>query len=130
MYCTNCGTPIEEGNVCPRCGQTAKTITKQEEKNSGVVPESTSQRQAEKQENKRNYFMIGCGVLVAVLFFIAAGLVADGGSGIMQIESVGGKTLEEAYYFELGSVYAGYAMALRATGIFFGVNLIHKGAAK
>ena len=47
----------------------------------------------------------------------------------MQIQSVGGKTLEEAYYFELGNVYAGYAMALRGAGIFGGASLILKGAA-
>ena len=44
------------------------------------------------------------------MFFMAASSIADGGSEIMQIQSVGGKTLEEAYYAELGTIYSGYAM--------------------
>ena len=32
-------------------------------------------------------------------------MIARGGKGISQIESVGGKTLEEAYYYQLGFVY-------------------------
>ena len=36
----------------------------------------------------------------------------------MSIESVGGRTLEEAYYHGLGYVYDGYCAAIRAIGLF------------
>ena len=36
----------------------------------------------------------------------------------MSIESVGGKTLEEAYYHDLGYIYEGYCVAVRAIGAF------------
>ena len=48
----------------------------------------------------------------------AAHCVVAGGMEIGSIESVGGKTLEEGYYQELATVYAGYAAMIRATGIF------------
>lgn len=59
---------------------------------------------------------IGIGVLI--MFFMAASDVSDAGKNISRISSVGGKTLEEAYYSELGDVYRGYALAIRAFGIF------------
>ena len=46
---------------------------------------------------------------------------------IGSIESVGGKTLEEGYYQELATVYAGYAAMIRATGIFFSSILAYIG---
>lgn len=57
--------------------------------------------------------------LVLVLFIIAAVMVNNGGSEIAQIESVGGKTLEEAYYTRLGTIYASQATAYVATGLAF-----------
>ena len=61
------------------------------------------------------------------MFFIAASNIVAGGNEIMQIRSVGGKTLEEAYYNELGSIYVGYAMISRALGIFFASVLVWLG---
>lgn len=66
-------------------------------------------------------------IVVLVMFFIAAGSVADGGHEIGLIRSVGGKTMEEAYYEELGKVYEGCAMALRAAGFFFSSVLLWMG---
>ena len=123
MYCTNCGTKVLDGDRCPNCGQ---AIDKMDCPNS----EQTNSKFVKSNKKKMNYAMIACGLLVTVMFFIAAQLVANGGTQIMQIESVGGKTLEEAYYFELGNIYAGYAMALRGMGIFFGVLLMHKGGSE
>ena len=57
-------------------------------------------------------------VILLVLFFSAANAVKTGGLEIMSIESVGGRTLEEAYYHGLGYVYDGYCAAIRAIGLF------------
>ena len=83
----------------------------------------------QKRSSPQTWAYVGAGIVTLILFFVAAHLVAAGGNEIMQIQSVGGKTLEEAYYFELGNVYAGYAMALRGAGIFGGASLILKGVA-
>ncbi len=57
-------------------------------------------------------------VIVLVLCMVAAGQIASHGEEISLIESVGGKTLEEAYYTELGGIYGGIAMTIRALGLF------------
>lgn len=77
-------------------------------------------------------------VLFGIIFFVLAALVllmslyaahcvVAGGMEIGSIESVGGKTLEEGYYQELATVYAGYAAMIRATGIFFSSILAYIG---
>ena len=69
---------------------------------------------------KRNLLSIGlliASILVIVLSFIAANEFVDGGTGISVIQSVGGKTLEEAYYYQLGHIYNGYAFMCRSIGL-------------
>lgn len=73
-------------------------------------------------------------VVLLIMFFSAANLVKTGGLDIMSIESVGGRTLEEAYYHGLGYIYEGYCIAIRATGVFcssmlflFGVSRFKNG---
>ena len=65
--------------------------------------------------------------VVLFMAFIAASNISAGGNEIMQIQSVGGKTLEEAYYFQLGKVYSGYAMFVRTAGVFFAAVLVRCG---
>ena len=73
-------------------------------------------------------------VALLIMFFIAAASVKTGGLEIMSIESVGGKTLEEAYYHDLGFIYEGYCLAIQAMGVFcssvlalFGVSRLKNG---
>lgn len=66
-------------------------------------------------------------VVVLIMFFIAAAKIYYGGNEIHQIDSVGGETLEEAYYYELGSIYGGYALISCALGIFFSSVLVWLG---
>lgn len=65
-------------------------------------------------------FIASCvvAVILLIMFFLAANSIKTGGLEIMSIESVGGKTLEEAYYQRLGYIYEGYCVAIRAIGIF------------
>ena len=129
MFCPKCGTTIAEGNVCPKCGLDISTIDQ-----SSIVGEKTttetSSTQVEAENDKKTEYPVvrfvyfGIAIVVLIMFFIAANNISSGGKEIMQIQSVGGKTLEEAYYFELGSIYAGYAMISRAIGIFFSSVLV------
>lgn len=69
-----------------------------------------------------NWVLFGASLIISVvlliMFFLAAKSVETGGLNIMRIESVGGKTLEEAYYYGLGYIYEGYCVAIRAIGLF------------
>ena len=69
-----------------------------------------------------NWFIFGTSLAISIvlliMFFSAADSIKTGGLDIMSIESVGGKTLEEAYYHGLGYIYEGYCIAIRAFGVF------------
>jgi len=58
------------------------------------------------------------GIGIMIMFFMAASGVSNAGKNISMIESVGGKTLEEAYYTQVGNIYQSCAIAIRALGIF------------
>jgi len=70
------------------------------------------------------------GVIVLVLCFAAASTINKSGNEIMQISSVGGRTLDEAYYRELGGIYSGYANIARAIGISLAAFLVWLGFKK
>lgn len=132
MFCPKCGTTIEEGaTVCPNCGLDTATVNQSPSPAAApvvansVTPDSESSKKAGNPVIKFVYF--GLAAVVLIMFFIAASNIVSGGNEIMQIQSVGGKTLEEAYYYELGSIYAGYAMISRALGIFFASVLVWLG---
>jgi hypothetical protein len=132
MFCPKCGTTIEEGiNVCPTCGLDITTIdqgSKPEISPAATTPATASSGSTNKADNQIiRYVYFGLAAVVLIMFFIAASSIVSGGNEIMQIQSVGGKTLEEAYYYELGSIYAGYAMISRALGIFFASVLVWLG---
>lgn len=85
--------------------------------------EETIKESGNKKASKIQYILVLIAssiisVFLLIMFFYAADLVKTGGLEIMSIESVGGKTLEEAYYQNLGYIYEGYCVALRAIGVF------------
>lgn len=63
-------------------------------------------------------------IFLLIMFFSAANSIKTGGLEIMNIQSVGGKTLEEAYYQNLGYIYEGYCFAIKALGVFCSSVLI------
>ncbi len=69
-----------------------------------------------------NWSLFGASLIISIvlliMFFSAANSIKIGGLEIMSIESVGGKTLEEAYYQNLGYIYEGYCVAIKAIGVF------------
>lgn len=132
MFCPKCGTTIDEGvNLCPNCGLDI-TMVDQDLKpaitTTVAIPVAATSEPAKKAGNPVVKFVyFGLAAVILIMFFIAASNIVSGGNEIMQIQSVGGKTLEEAYYYELGSIYAGYAMISRALGIFFASVLVWLG---
>ena len=136
MFCPKCGTSVEnEIKVCPKCGLDFETVEQPKEPNQEkqTVVENLSpvENPIAKDSNSIIKFAFwGLAVIVLIMFFMAASSIAEGGNEIMQIQSVGGKTLEEAYYAELGAIYSGYAMIARAVGIFFASVLVWLGLKK
>ena len=77
-------------------------------------------------------FIASCviALVLLIMFFSAANSIKTGGLEIMSIESVGGKTLEEAYYQNLGYIYEGYCVLVKALGIFCSSILLFFGASR
>lgn len=77
-------------------------------------------------------FIASCviALVLLIMFFSAANSIKTGGLEIMSIESVGGKTLEEAYYQNLGYIYEGYCVVVKALGVFCSSILLFFGASR
>ena len=136
MFCPKCGSKIEGTNICSNCSFDASSVESNMTPSAPPVVESpptTSTTLITHTENtiiiKKIVFII-IGAVVLFMFFSAASKISESGLNIMNIQSVGGTTLEEAYYFELGGIYEGYATIARALGIFFGSALVWLGLKK
>lgn len=131
MFCPKCGTPFEEGSkLCTKCGYEIleETITENENIESQQLQPITASISSKKYKISVFsiiFFILAATVLIMSMY--AAHCVISGGLDIGSIESVGGTTLEEAYYQYLGTVFAGYAAIIRATGIFFASVLTYFG---
>lgn len=134
MFCPKCGSEAEDGtNTCLNCGLKFDSIY--QEKTNKVLSDNVSQRNNVTtgvviQNLIFKIIFWGLAVVVLVMFFMAASSISKGGTEIMQIRSVGGETLEEAYYEQLGNIYSGLAMVSRALGIFFASVLVRLGFKK
>lgn len=127
MFCPKCGTNVpDDVKTCPNCGLDFSTLDKGTSKEP-ITTDSNSKSATPEEKNKntksslsvKSFVFFGLAAVVLVMAFIAANNISEGGNEIMQIQSVGGKTLEEAYYFQLGKVYSGYAMFVRMVGVSF-----------
>ena len=129
MFCPKCGSNNEEGKeACVNCGLVFSELNSEEGTASETsVVELSEQEKATSKNSIIRMVYFGLALVILIMFFVAAGSIVKGGSEIMQIESVGGTTLEEAYYAELGSIYSGYAMIARAFGVFCASILVWLG---
>ena len=57
-FCTKCGRPLKEGEICI-CQREAQADARESEKNSGVRPESSSQNQANNNQEGAYYGQTG-----------------------------------------------------------------------
>lgn len=133
MFCPKCGAAFEDGNLkCEKCGyevvSTPEAVDHSEPPSQNSAPLDTEKLKASlKKFSVPQIVLFVMAALIFIMSLYAAGRVVSGGMSIGSIESVGGRTLEEAYYQALGTVYAGYAAAIRAMGFFFASVLAYLG---
>ena len=80
---------------------------------------------ARRKVTKWTFFILA--VVVLVLFFIAASGISFGSVNMSIIRERVGITPEENFYKCLGSIFAGFAMAIRGAGLFFAAILVYLG---
>lgn len=61
--------------------------------------------------------VIAAGVLSGILFFVAGSRLGSSATELTELRSVGGTSVAEAYYQEMGRHGLAYAMALYACGL-------------
>lgn len=144
MFCPKCGTQVDDSEkVCSNCGfnfegielsetadnkaDTVSTRIPGTGSTSIISPTSNTTSKKDSSNSMLSIVLYIIAAVVLILSFVAASSISKGGNQIMQIESVGGETLEEAYYQYLGDVYTGFAMLSRTMGIFFATILFYLG---
>ena len=133
MFCPKCGTAFADGTrKCENCGYELLEETSKERNDLNQQPkedriENPIVKSYTPKKLSINIIFYVLATLVLIISLYAAHCVISGGMEIGSIESVGGQTLEEAYYQSLGTVFAGYAAMIRATGIFFASILAYIG---
>lgn len=131
MFCPKCGAQnSDEIKVCSSCGFDFSEVSNEKESSNSISTQITASDSGKKLVPLKAIIFSTLAAVVLIMLFIASTKVSNGGTEIMQIQSVGGKTLDEAYYFELGQIYAGYALIIRALGIFFASVLVWIGLKK
>ena len=129
MMCENCNYLLQEASVReePEVIVSKEIISVKEESN----PQDHSQKKYDQDSISKKkllgFLFIGVAVLVLLLSVISAILLFIGGSEIAQIQSVGGKTLDEAYYYRLQYVYHGFGVFVLSMGIFMSSVLTYLG---
>lgn len=132
MICSSCNSENKEDDLfCLKCGSPLREM--ETFKEDSTLKEDAKEVSAlsitdisSNQMVKTIAFSV-LAVVVLIMSFIAASKISSAGLEIMSIESVGGKTLEEAYYQGLGGIYSGYAIIVRTIGIFFASVLVWLG---
>ncbi|MGO5064586.1 hypothetical protein FDF31_07785 [Clostridium sporogenes] len=114
MICSKCSNNIDDDSLfCSFCGSTIKRDT--EVKVSKDINTKTS------STNTNGGIFVGLVITIAivgcVLFFISAQQVSEAAESIIEIRSVSGDSIAEAYYQGIGKALKGFAMFCRALGI-------------
>lgn len=139
IKCPKCEAEFDDGTeFCTKCGEKLTSIVPAEEKTIAepvvennqenvVVQEIIEEVEEKKSGNgsKAIYWILA--ILVLILSLYASFKIGAAGAEIGSIRSVGGKTLEEAYYQELGNVYKGFSVMTSVIGIFFSAVLVKLG---
>jgi len=129
MFCPRCGKPAEIGEgICSNCGLNLQAINPAA--NAGSEdPQSDIQIIIERLStlNIKMIIIDIFAITVLILSFMAAYQISNAGGQIMQIRTSAGQTLNEVYDRQMGNVYVGFALFVRACGIFFFSVLISLG---
>ena len=131
MFCPRCGKPAETGEIiCSNCGLHLDVINPAENAGSQELPVQTDMQIIIERLSTLNIKMIIIDIFaitVLILSFMAAYQISNAGGQIMQIRTSAGQTLNEVYDRQMGNVYVGFALFVRACGIFFFSVLISLG---
>lgn len=139
MYCPKCGAEnTDQNQICENCGcRFAVGESKEILPSLGAVNTASKEVTAEtplplkfvktpalpdlNKHLPNLFFAVAFSVLV--LSVIGAVCLFIGGARISEIQSVGGKTLEEAYYSRLQLIYNGFGFLVLSAGIFMSATL-------
>jgi hypothetical protein len=136
MFCPRCGKQVaREERICSNCGLNLEITNPNIDKayiSNGFEesPHPTDLQLIIQRISTWNFRLIVFSVIaltVLVLSFIAAYKISGSADQIMKIRTTGGQTLNEVYDREMGNIYAGFAMFIRACGIFFSFVLVELG---
>lgn len=133
MFCPRCGKPTEMGETtCTNCGLNLDPASAGANIGFEKAPESDLQIIMERVSTWNIRLIIFCMFALAVLIlcFIAAYDISNASGQILQIRTADGKTINEVYYREMAKIYSGYAMFIRACGVFFFGVLVRLGFKK
>lgn len=131
MFCPKCGVQISgDTTLCSNCGCDISDVQSSAFSTKNVISNEAQLLGDKPKKPLIRTVLFILAALVLVLSLYSAHCVVTGGLNIASIQSVGGKTLEEAYYQYLGIVYAGYASMIRTTGLFFSAILAYIGIKK
>jgi len=116
LICPKCSNNIDDdSSFCSFCGSTIKKDA--EVKVSKNIDDKTSNSNS--NTNSGIFFVLGIIIAIVgcVLFFISAQQISEAAEAMMEIRSVSGDSVAEAYYQEVGKALKGFAMFCRALGI-------------
>ena len=135
-FCPRCGKPLnEKETVCSNCGLSFEESGSKEPNPYSIV----NYRSPSMWQEFRRQFggvsvrLICFGLLAAaalVLSFWSASEIAKAAGNILTIRTTDGKTVNEVYYREMGTIYNGFAIFVRACGVFFAGVLVRFGLKK
>ena len=120
MFCSNCGKNIGEveSKLCSDCY--SKNVNEFEK----------SKILTNKYSLTKLVFYCVLALFVLLTFFNVSADIKIYGLNVSNISSVGGKTLEEAYYYEIGNIFMALSSAISAFGVFLSAILVYIGIKK
>ena len=122
MFCSKCCKEIPDGSIsCPICGAANGNTSFA---NSGAAPMPVQKTDLNKIISIVLFAVAG---IILILSLIACIKISGGAAELVDLHSVGGGTVAEAYYNECGAVYGGLAMFVISFGLFAGGMLSYLG---
>jgi hypothetical protein len=124
MFCPKCGTEIQVGNVCPRCNYVIGGIageTPPTNVGENTIPPIANQNKVKitlSWTPNKIYFPILAAIIFISFWYVASKLRTHG-LEIGYIRSVGGNSIDEAYYQEIGNVIVAMSILLKSLGTVF-----------
>ena len=99
MFCPKCGKALDaDSSICDLCGYFISEHVNMKAEDNHLAVEGNNIRHTPKYSKYIRFAYFTLSIVILVISFIAANDVAKGGLDISGIQSVGGKTLEEAFY--------------------------------